>query len=165
MRILVMVVLASIATEVHAEGFGVRDLSTIAPEVSTALGSGFSHKGETERLTLSCPGCDGEPIVDLLLGRQTDGTEDRVRSGQTPISRLEQLCQERSPSCRLTGLDVAPAVGWISTYSMGALFGSTAVILRSGDLLTIRSVASNAEAARGNAEKVVKAVRTRLIGN
>jgi hypothetical protein len=99
------------------------------------------------------------------MGRQADGTEERVRSGQTPISRLEKLCQERNPSCRLTGLDVAPAVGWISTYSMGAMFASTVVILRGGDLLTIRSLASNAEAARANAEKVVRAVRPKLIGN
>ena len=162
--ILAFAVLALIAEGAHADGFGVRDLATIAPEVSAALGSDFSHRGEAQRLTLICPKCEGEPTIDLHLGRQTDGTEERVRSGQTPITRLEKLCQDRNPSCRLSGLDVAPAVGWISTYSMGATFASTVVITRDGDLLTIRSLASNAEAARGNAEKVVRAVRPALIG-
>lgn len=159
------IVVALIAAEARAEGFGVRDLAAVAPEVSAALGSGFSHRGEPQRVTLACPKCDGQPSVDLQVGRQTDGTEERVRSGQTPISRLEKLCQEKSPSCRVTGLDVAPAVGWISTYPMGSMFGSTVVILRDGDLLTIRSLASNAEAARNNAEKVVRAVRPKLMGN
>lgn len=165
LRSLALAVLALIAAKAHADGFGVRDLATIVPEVSAALGSSFSSRSETQRLTLTCPKCDGEPTIDLQLGRQADGTEERVRSGQTPISRLEKLCQERNPSCRLTGVDVAPAVGWISTYSMGATFASTVVILRGGDLLTIRSLASNAEAARGNAEKVVRAVRPRLVGH
>ena len=48
---------------------------------------------------------------------------------------------------------------------MDLLFASTAVILRGGDLLTIRSMASTADAARSNAEKVVRAVRPKLIGN
>lgn len=165
--LLAMAVLAFVSAQARADGFGVHDLTTIAPEVSAALGSGsgFNSKSETQRLTLICPKCDGEPTIDLQLGRQTDGTEERVRSGQTPIARLEMLCQERNPSCRLTGLDVTPAVGWISTYAMGPMFASTVVIMRGGDLLTIRSLASNAEAARGNAEKVVQAVRSRLIGN
>lgn len=165
MRVVALASLALAGAEARADGFGVRDLRTIAPEVSAALGSGFSDKSEAQRVTLICPRCEGEPTVDLQLGRQTDGTEERVRSGQTQISRLEMLCQERNPSCRLAGLDVAPAVGWISTYSTGSLFASTAVIMRGGDLLTIRSLASTADAARGNAEKVVTAVRRRLVGN
>ena len=165
MRILAMVMLALIAAEARADGFGVRDLATIAPEVSAALGSDFTHKSDPQRLILICPKCEGEPVIDLQMGRQTDGTEERVRSGQTPMPELEKLCQEKNPSCRLTGLDVSPAVGWISAYSMGALFASTAVILRGGDLLTIRSLASNADAAGSNAEKVVRAVRPKLIAN
>jgi hypothetical protein len=164
MRVLAIAALALIAGEAHADGFVVRDLATIAPEVSAALGSGFDPRSEAQRLTLICAKCEGDPTIDLQLGRQTDGTEERVRSGRTPIARLEKLCQERNPSCRLVGLDVAPAVGWISTYSMRATFASTAVILRGGDLLTIRLLASNPEAARSNAEKVVRAVQPRLIG-
>lgn len=165
MRLLLLGIAALTATEARAEGFGLRDLSGVAAEVSAAVGSGFNHRAEPRRVILSCPQCDGEPMIDLQLGRQTDGTEQRVRSGQTPISRLEELCREKSPSCRVSGLDVAPAVGWISTWPMGSRAGSTVVILRDGDLLTIRSLASNAEIARSNAEKVVKAVKSKLIGN
>lgn len=164
-RILAIGLAATIGAEARADGFAVHDLAILAPEVGAALGSDFSHKSDPRRVTLICPTCAGEPVVDLQLGRQADGTEERVRSGETPFSRLEKLCQERNPSCRLAALDVAPAVGWISTYSMGLLFASTAVILRGGDLLTIRSMASTADAARSNAEKVVRAVQPRLIGN
>jgi hypothetical protein len=164
MRLLLMSITVLMATEARAEGFAIRDLSDVVPEVSTALGSGFIHKTEPERLTLICPECSGEPIIDLQLGRQTDGTEQRVRSGQTSISSLEKRCQEKSPTCRLSGLDVAPAVGWITTYPMGSRTGSTVVILQDGDLLTIRSLASNAEVARDNAEKVVRAVKPKMIG-
>lgn len=160
-RILAIGLAATIGAEARADGFAVHDLAILAPEVGAALGSDFSHKSDPRRVTLICPTCAGEPVVDLQLGRQADGTEERVRSGETPFSRLEKLCQERNPSCRLAALDV----GWISTYSMDLLFASTAVILRGGDLLTIRSMASTADAARSNAEKVVRAVRPKLIGN
>jgi hypothetical protein len=165
MRLLAVIVVALISAQARADGFGFRDLATIAPEVSVALGSGFSHRSERQRATLICPTCEGEPSIDIQLGRQTDGTEERVRSGQTPIAKLEALCQEKNPSCRLTGLDVAPAVGWITTYSMGSLFASTVVILRGGDLLTIRSLASSGEVAQSNAEKALKAVTPKLNAN
>lgn len=165
MRLLLMCIVAMIATGARAEGFAVRDLSGVASEVAAALGNGFIHRAEPLRLTLMCPECAGTPTIDVLLGQQTDGTEQRVRSGETSIASLEKLCQAKSPSCRISGLDVAPAVGWISTYPMGSTAGSTAIILRDGDLLTIRSLAPSAEVARDNAEKVLKAVKPKLTGN
>ena len=103
-------------------------------------------------------------MIDILLGRQTDGTEERVRSGETSMAELERLCQSRSPSCRLAALEVAPAVGWITTYPIGSMAGSTADIFRGGDLLTIRSLATDAETARGNAERLVKTVGAKIVG-
>jgi hypothetical protein len=165
MRLLFAGIVAMIATGAHAEGFSTRDLSGIAADVVAALGSGFIHRAEPSRLTLTCPECAGAPMIDVLLGRQTDGTEQRVRSGETSIASMEKLCQAKSPACRLSALDIAPAVGWISTYPMGSNAGYTAIILRDGDLLTIRSLASSAEIARDNAETVLKAVKPKLIGN
>ena len=160
MRFLAMSIAALVATEAHAEGFAVHDLSTIADDASHALGAGFIHRAAPGRVTLMCTGCEGGPMVDILIGRQTDGTEQRVRSGQTSLSDLETLCRNRDPSCSLAGLSVSPAVGWITTWSMG----STAVILRDGDLLTIRSIAADADTARRNAETVVEAVSPKVIG-
>ena len=124
-----------------ARGFAVQDLTPFGPVLERALGAGFAHRAEGRRVTLTCPPCKGSPIVDVLLGRQADGTEARVRSGETSIAQLEALCRQRSSSCRLVALDVSPAVGWVSTYGMGSQFGSTAVVLRDGDLLTIRVIA------------------------
>jgi len=151
------------ATEARADGFAVHDLSTIAEDLNAALGDGFIHRAEAGRVTLMCTTCAGQPMLDVLIGRQTDGTEERVRSGATSIERLEAICKEREPSCRLSALDVAPAVGWISTYPIGGTAGSTVIMLRDGDMLTVRSLASDADVARGNAEKAAKAAAAKLL--
>ncbi|GGC54048.1 hypothetical protein [Chelatococcus reniformis] len=164
MRLLIASVAAFAATAVHAEGFAVRNLSAVATDVRTALGAGFSHRADARRVTLSCPGCKGHPVVDIQIGRQNDGTEQRVRSGQTPIARLEQLCRGKNPSCRLARLEVSPAVGWISSYAIGSTAASTAVVLRDGDLLTVRCLASDPGTARSYAERTVAAVSQKVIG-
>lgn len=103
-------------------------------------------------------------MIDIKIGRQNDGTEQRVRSGQTSISDLEKLCQAKDPSCSLTELKVSPAVGWITDWSMGPMIGSTAIILRDGDLLTIRSIADDADTARRNADTLVESVSPKVVG-
>lgn len=147
-----------------AEGFAVRDLGTLAADAKAVLGGRYAARAEAARLTLMCPECEGAPMIDVLLGRQADGTEERVRSGATPIARLEALCRQRNPECRLTGLSVAPAVGWISLYRMGAMSGATAVVLRDGDLLTIRSLASDEATASRNARILVETLAPRIVG-
>ena len=149
---------------VRAEGFAVRDLTTVAAAAKAALDGRFQARAEPARLTLACPDCKGGPTVDVLLGRQADGTEARVRSGETPIARLEALCRARNPECRLAGLPVAPAVGWISRYPLGGAAGATPVVLRGGDLLTIRALAADAEAASRTARALVEALAPRIVG-
>lgn len=149
----------------QAEGFAIKDLSQVSTDATSALGDRFVHRAAPQRLILTCPTCEGAPALDILLGRQADGTEERFRSGQTTVARLEELCKAKSPECTIRALDVAPAVGWISAYPLGgAMSGSTAVILRDGDLLTVRSIASDGAVARRNAETIVKAVAPKIIG-
>ncbi|WP_342152858.1 hypothetical protein [Methylorubrum sp. SB2] len=148
----------------QAQGFAVQNLTAVANEAKRALGDGYAARAEPQRLTLMCLGCPGGPMVDLLLGRQTDGTEERVRSGQTSIAQLEALCRAKSPDCRLSALGVAPAVGWISAYPIGRTAGATAILLRGGDRLTIRAVAENSEAATRQVESLVRAVAPRIVG-
>ncbi|WP_407519923.1 hypothetical protein [Methylobacterium oryzisoli] len=164
MRSVAAVLIGLITTGALAEGFAVRDLRTVTGEATAALGGRFASRAEAGRLTLACPDCEGGPMIDVLIGRQTDGTEGRVRSGQTSLAQLEALCQARSPDCRLSGLSVAPAVGWITTYPMGRTAGATAVILRDGDSLTIRSLASDGAVARRNAETLARTVAPRIVG-
>lgn len=164
MRRVLAALLGLSTVSAQAEGFAVRDLSSVAAQASAALGEGFQSRVAPQRVTLMCPSCEGAPMIDILLGRQDDGTEERVRSGQTSIEKLEALCQARSPECRLSALSVAPAVGWLSTYPMGSTAGSTAVILRGGDLLTIRSLARNSEVAARNAQTLARTVAPAIVG-
>jgi hypothetical protein len=168
MRSLIAVLACLIAAGAQAEGFAQRDLRTVAGEATASLeaslGGRIASRAEPGRLTLTCPDCAGGPMIDLLIGRQTDGTEERVRSGRTSMAQLEALCQARSPDCRLSGLPVAPAVGWITTYAIGRTAGSTAIILRDGDMLTIRSLASDGAIARRNAETLARSVAPRIVG-
>ena len=165
MRCVVLATLLCLApAAARAEGFALRDLTAVEAEARAALGEGFASRAEAARLTLTCPACTDAPMIDVLVGRQADGTEERVRSGQTTVARLEEICRSRNPECRLTGLSVAPAVGWLSAYRMGSLAGATAIVLRGGDLLTVRSLASDADTAGRNARRLVERLAPRVVG-
>lgn len=164
MRNLILAFFCLTAAPAHAEGFAIRDLTTVAGEAGAALGAGVMARAAPERLTLMCTTCDGAPMVDLLLGRQADGTEERVRSGQTPMAQIETICRERSPECRLSGLSVAPAVGWATTYGVGSSAGATAILLRDGDVLTIRALAGSRETAARQIEILARTVAARIVG-
>lgn len=156
--------LALLPSAASAQGLATKTLSALGPAAAAALGPGFVARAEPDRLTLACTDCAGTPLVDLTLGRQADGTEDRVRSGATRIADLERLCQLRSPTCRISMLDIAPAVGWVSAYSLGDTAGATAVILRDGELLTVRSLGPDPAAARRGIDRLLPLIRTRIVG-
>lgn len=120
MRRLILLLVTVAATPSSAAEFAAHDLSPFVQSVKGALGSGFEQRVEAKRMILTCATCPGAPMIDLQLGQQTDGREERLRSGRTSIGDLERLCQQRSPACRQTALDVAPAVGWITAYPIGA---------------------------------------------
>jgi hypothetical protein len=166
MHKLVMILIAAIApVHAQAQGFATDDLTGVEAAVTSALGRGFAGRAKTSRLTLTCSSCTGKPIIDILLGQQNDGTEKRLRSGETKVSDLERLCQQSSPECRLSALDVAPAVGWITSYPIGDNAGATAIVLQDGDLLTIRSLAKDAATARRSIDKLMPLIRTHVIAN
>ncbi|MBK6307055.1 MAG: hypothetical protein IPF87_23140 [Gemmatimonadetes bacterium] len=143
-----------------ATGFAIHDLTKAPFDPTTALGMGYIARVEPTRLTMMCPDCIGSPTIDVQLGRQDDGTEGRFRAGTTTVSQLETACRAREASCRIERLQVEPAVGWMSSYRMGAQFAHTTVVLRDGDLLTVRTQASDSASDRRNADAmVVKLVR------
>lgn len=154
---------AAVPATARAEGFATHDLAPLAAPLAAALGAGATHRGEAGRVILACPACDGAPMLDIRLGRQTDGTEQRVRSGETPIARLDALCKAREPACVVTALDVAPAVGWISAWPSGSMRGATAVVLKDGDLLTLRALAATPQAADAAVRAALATVRPRLL--
>lgn len=154
----------TLALAMPAEGFATKNINSLDAEVLALLGPGFISAPRPGKLAYSCSSCAGEPILGIEFGRQVDGTEGRVRSGETRIEDLEKQCQARSPECKLEALDGGAAVGWVSSYTLGSSQGATAILIRGGDLLTIRSVANDAATARGNIDKLLPLVREKIIG-
>lgn len=147
-----------------ADGMRVHDLTTIETSARTALGKDAISRAEPERLTLTCPTCAGAPMVDLLLGRQTDGTEERVRSGATTVAQLEAQCQAREPSCQMKRADVGRAVGWVSSYKVGGSAGGTLILIAGGDMLTARVMAADEAAVRGTISRLKAKVLPAIVG-
>lgn len=151
-------------TSTLAQGFATRDLASLAKDMERTLGPRFTSRTEDGQVALSCLSCTGSPIVGVTLGRQDDGTEQRVREGKTTIAQLRAQCRARDSSCELTALKVAPAVGWITSYRMGSMAGATAIIIRDGDILTIRSLSEDPAIARVNAVKMTSLAHRIIIG-
>jgi hypothetical protein len=159
-----LAILLACANPASAQGFAVRDLQQVEAAALSLLGAGYIARAEADRLTLTCPECEGSPMIDLRLGRQTDGTEERVRSGKTSIADLEALCRQKSDACRIGGLSIAPAIGWLSTYPLGKGSGSTAVIIRDGDLLTIRVISQSGPATKVAMKKLLDGIAGKIVG-
>ena len=147
-----------------AAGFATHDLTSVRFDAKRTLGAEYLTRVERDRMTLACTECTGGPIIDVRLGRQDDGTEGRVRSGTTTMANLEAICQTRSPSCRIEAVRVTPAVGWMSSYRFGEQYAHTVIVLRDGDLLTIRALASDSTAARRNADALVAQLVPMIVG-
>jgi hypothetical protein len=161
MRAFIMACVASVAAASPglAEGFVTRDLSAVTIDTTLLSPGDWISRVAPERTTLACLGCAGDPVVDVLIGRQDDGTEGRVRAGETTMDDLQAQCQQNDPNCLLRALDVAPAVGWITEYTFGEQAAQTVVVLQDGDLLTIRVLSADAAITTQN----VDALLTQLI--
>lgn len=147
-----------------ATGFAIHDLTKAPFNAEATLGKGYIARAEPERMTIMCGECDGSPMVDVLLGKQDDGTEKRFREGSTTVGQLETTCKQREPSCRIEALKILPAVGWMSSYRSGAQFGHTAVVFRDGDRLTIRTLATDSKSARTVADALAKTLIPMVVG-
>ncbi len=55
-------------------------------------------------------------------------------------------------------------MGWVTTYGIGSSAGATAVILRDGDLLTIRALAGSRDVAARQVEILVRRIAPRIVG-
>lgn len=156
--------LVLLAGGARAEGFAVDDLGTLDFDAAVLTDGTYAAEAtEPDRLTILCTDCEGMVAIDVLLGESGDGTEGRVRSGETTIERMEALCQARDASCTLEALTIGPAIGWVSVYD-GFMAGSTAVLFRDGDMLTIRSMADTRERAAANGAAVREALAARIVG-
>jgi hypothetical protein len=156
--------LTLLCSPAYAGGLAITDL-TEAPDMSAILGAGFISKVEADRVTYVCFECPGTPMIDVLMGQQTDGMEGRIRSGETTMEEMQAICQSREPDCTIEGLDVAPAVGFRSSYPVLGQSGSTTVVMLDGDVLTIRSVADDPAIAHDNAVMLENNLIPAIVGN
>ncbi len=155
---------SAICGAVPAAAFQDTDLEEVAQRAQAALGQGFRVQvGNRQRVVLMCASCAGPTMVTIQIGRQTDGTEDRVRGGKppsqiwTPLSGQRADLPDRARRYRSRG-------GGVSTYRGASVSGSTLVLLRSGDMLTLRSTAQTQEAARENVRRLQRSVLPQIIG-
>ncbi len=145
-------------------GFTFTDLTQLKSPPSTATCDPASTRVEPKRLTYMCRDCGALCGVDVLISASTDGTEGRFRSGETTIAKMQSLCQSRESNCTLERVDTNGAVGWVSrTMALGTPV-STTILFRGGDVLTIRSISDDAQAAYDNGKAVREAVAKRIIG-
>ncbi|MEO0497058.1 MAG: hypothetical protein AAF141_06760 [Pseudomonadota bacterium] len=152
--------LMSVATA-NAEGFARTDLRGLVQSNVEIGASQYSTRAERKRLTLLCTTCIEFTAVDVLIGTSRDGTEGRYRSGATTLGRMEQICRASDDTCRLQALDIGGAVGWQSTYSDG----STSILFKDGDMLTIRAIAPSPREATQRNKAVLDALGKKIIGH
>jgi hypothetical protein len=164
MRFIIVLVAAVVAHATPPTGFAIHNLTSLKFSPTKVLGARYIARADSARMTVMCAECTGAPAIDVLRSRQTEGTEERVRAGTTTIARLDSMCRVRDPACRVVGLSVPPAVGWMSSYRFGAQFANTVIVLRGGDLLTIRSLASDSSVARGNADRLIAKLVPAIVG-
>ena len=148
-----------------AAGFILKDLRSLSVDASGFVGGQFAAKAtDARRLTIYCTTCAQFTAIDVIIGRSTDGTEQRYRSGTTTIEKMAALCRSRSPSCKMRATASGSAVGWISEYDLGATRGSTVVLFLDGDLLTIRSISDTRQTASANAVHALKTIAPLIVG-
>ena len=147
-----------------ADGFAEPDLTRLSVDLSGYQGGTFfARQNDPDRLTIGCLDCSDFTAIDILIGRQTDGTEDRIRSGQTTAEQMRALCQSRDPTCELELTSLGSAVGWVTTYD-GAITGSTTILMLGGDTLTIRSIAADRQTAHNNGAVAAATLAPTIIG-
>jgi hypothetical protein len=145
-------------------GFAVTDLVKIKNVGFSVKGKTFIRRVESERITLFCEDCPPIEAVDILLSKSTDSTEERYRSGETTLAKMEALCKAKEPDCSLSPLKLNGAVGWFSQTKAAGSAISTTLLFKNGDLLTIRSMAATPKAALENGKAVRDQIAPKIVG-
>ncbi len=161
MKLNICAVIMLTGSAVAAEGFGQTDLTQIAIDPGMFKGGVMDIGEKPNRTTVFCTNCSDRVLLDVILSRSTDGTEERFRTGQTTVQNLEKICKSRDPSCTLKRVEVGPALGWITTYGTN----STVVLFQDGDMLTFRSVSGDAALSLSNARQAIKSIAPQIVGN
>jgi hypothetical protein len=148
-----------------ADGFALTDFRKVTVEQSRFSKGNYEIVTERERIILACESCDDLTSVSFELGRSTDGTEGRFRSGETTVAKMRGICRQRDPACELERVDLGPAVGWVTQYELGGVQGSTVILFLDGDLLTIRALSESRKRVRNNVKAALRHIAPQIIGS
>jgi hypothetical protein len=147
-------------------GFAMTDLSGLnVDSIPVKLSGPRLSRVQPNRASIICARCAELEAVDILLGKSTDGTEGRLRSGVTTVAAMEKLCQARGPApCTMEKVEKFGATGYVSRTAALGLPVSTTVLFKQGDMLTIRSIGATADLAFSNGQTVLNSIGAQVIG-
>jgi hypothetical protein len=161
------VVTALWSAPIHANpktGFAITDLRQVSEIAFAVPGNRYSRSVAANRLTLYCRSCRDTQSIDIVVGKSTDGTEGRFRSGETTIAMMQGICKSRQPNCTMEAIEINGAIGWVSRVQLGPLQMSTSILFKNGDMLTIRSLAGDRQTAFDNGRAAREQIAPSIIG-
>lgn len=160
-RIVALAALGAAPFAAQAAGFATHDLTPFAAKINAAIDESCQIAADPARVTLMCNQPGDGPLIDVFLRRREsdDHLEQNIRAGKTGQAEVDALCKKLNPDCTVTMLDVPPAVGWIGAQPMRRQAVSTATLVRDGDQLTVRALASDPAKARAYVDKALAVVR------
>ena len=152
-----------------AEGFRTKDFAALSFDPAWFEGGTYGAQTEPGRMVVACEDCPEMVLVDVRVGRSEDGTEARLRSGETTIADMLALCRENAAAedeTECLSLELAEAggaTGYVSEVLTPIGHISTYVLFQGGDMLTIRSLGSDLEGTRANADAAFLNIATQIV--
>jgi hypothetical protein len=156
MRAVLNLAALALATPAHAD-FAVADLTRV--DLSRFDAGRWSAKQEAARITLACTACEELTAIDIQLG-DDDGTEGRIRSGQTTAESMSAI--GRANAARSAGageyfgaeaIRRGAAVGFRQEARALGQFITTYILWDGGKRLIIRGSAPDRAVSRRIAQE------------
>jgi hypothetical protein len=146
------------------KGFAIASFNKAQVISLNVEGKRFVRRVKSDRVSFTCLNCRGTESVDLNLSKSTDGAEDRFRSGENSIAKIEAGCKSRDPACSIEAVSIYGAVGWVSSTGFGRFGLSMTSLFKNGDKLQIQSIAETREAALTNAKAALDQLAPIIVG-
>lgn len=130
---------------------------------------GWTVRKQASRVTLFCKSCGEMTATDIILERANDGTEERIRSGQTTAKTMLAICKKNAENRGSACYGISPvalkgAVGFVSDVGVGPMGSAATYILwQDGRRLTIRNVAPTRAAARKHGKSMFRALASQIV--
>ena len=140
-----------------SDAFTVTDLRKL--DASSFTNDHWTAKPTKERVILACTNCSVTTALDIQIRRVDDGTEGRIRSGQTTAASMFDICKNNAKKTGSTCISLKEAnhknaVGFVSSTDLfNNTFTSTYVIWQNGYILIMRAIAADQKEATSIGKK------------